>query len=246
MPPFTQRPIASPVSSRRLLGSEKNICAVTEKIRESRKPSMSGCRKSGSTRISLFSRTTMSFLAALTAAFEPPPKPRLRPISSTRTEGNSRARNSTVPSSDALSTTRISWFGCAAAALTTDGRLRARCSFPFQVGITTVAAPCATGRGAGERFLRRKPASPSGTNSSAAIAGNRTGTTTRRKANSAKVRIQARSLVMLQPEPRPRCRRGGHWRAPDRADGCSRKLPCRCRPSGRRGRCRSSRTPRIP
>src|ERR1019366_5572424 len=105
-----------PVSSRSLFGSVKKIWQETVKTSGSRKPSSSGARKSGATRMSLFSRTTMV------------------------TSGKVSRRKSALPSADPLSTTRIWLAGLPASAVRTLGMYLARRSFPFQFGMTMVAA----------------------------------------------------------------------------------------------------------
>ena len=61
----------------RLVLSPRKIWQDTAKTVSSVNPASSGARKSGSTRMSLFNRTTTSFVAARNPAFEPPPKPRV-------------------------------------------------------------------------------------------------------------------------------------------------------------------------
>src|ERR1039457_4062061 len=138
-PPSCHQPWVRPVSSRSLAGSVKKIWQETAKSSGSRKPSSSGARKSGATRMSLFSRTTMSFLAARKPALEPPPKPRFCGRARTVTSGKGSRRKSALPSVDPLSTTRIWLAGLPASAVRTLGMYLARRSFPFQLGMTTVA-----------------------------------------------------------------------------------------------------------
>src|ERR1017187_8695579 len=128
-----------PVSSRTLAGSLKKIWQETEKTSGEVKPSRSGARKPASTRMSLFSRTTISFEAARKPALEPPPKPRLAGSARSLTCGNAERTNPALPSVEPLSTTTISLAGLAASAATTEGRNFARRSLPFQVGMTTEA-----------------------------------------------------------------------------------------------------------
>src|ERR1017187_6906044 len=128
-----------PVSSRSLAGSLKKIWQETEKTSGSLKPSRSGARKPASTRMSLFSRTTMSFEAARKPALEPPPKPRLAGSARSLTCGKAERTNSALPSEEPLSTTTISLAGLAASAATTEGRNFASRSLAFQVGITAEA-----------------------------------------------------------------------------------------------------------
>src|ERR1017187_859402 len=138
-PPSRHQPWARPVSSRSLFGSAKKISQETAKTSGSRKPSSSGARKSGATRMSLFSRTTTSFLAARKPAWEPPPKPGFCDRARTVTSGKVSRRKSALPSADPLSTTRIWLAGLPASAVRTLGMYLARRSFPFQFGMTTVA-----------------------------------------------------------------------------------------------------------
>src|ERR1017187_7106616 len=138
-PPSCHQPWVRPVSSRSLFGSVKKIWQETAKTSGSRKPSSSGARKSGATRMSLFSRTTTSFLAARKPALEPPPKPRFCGRARTVTSGKVSRRKSALPSVEPLSTTRIWLAGLPASAVRTLGMYLARRSFPFQFGMTTVA-----------------------------------------------------------------------------------------------------------
>src|ERR1035438_10138398 len=138
-PPSCHQPWVRPVSSRSLSGSVKKIWQETAKTAASPKPSSRGARKSGATRMSLFSRTTMSFLAARKPALEPPPNPRFLGRARTATSGKVSRRKSALPSVDPLSTTRIWLSGLPASALRMLGRYLARRSFPFQFGMTTVA-----------------------------------------------------------------------------------------------------------
>ena len=84
-PPTARHPATSHGSSRFLHGAcgvaEEDLAGNGENLIvytpvSSVKPARSGARKSGSTRISLFRSTTMSFFAARNPALEPPPKPR--------------------------------------------------------------------------------------------------------------------------------------------------------------------------
>src|SRR5215471_564838 len=151
-PPSCHQPCVSPVSSRSFAGSLKKIWQETANTSGSRNPSSNGARKSGATRMSLLSSTTIAFFAARNPALLPPPKPRLVGNASTRTPGNRSRRNSALPSVDPLSTTMISFSGLPARASITDGRYFSSRSRPFQLGMTTVAVvgrasgpPC-TGR----------------------------------------------------------------------------------------------------
>src|ERR1022692_3409984 len=76
-PPSCHQPCVSPVSSRSLAGSVKKIWPATANTSASLKPSSRGARKSGATRMSLFSSTTISFLGAANAGFAAPAKPRV-------------------------------------------------------------------------------------------------------------------------------------------------------------------------
>ena len=138
--PSRHQPCVRPVSSRTLWGSMKKIWQETAKTAASAKPSRSGARKSGATRMSLLSSTTIPFAAARMPAFDPPPKPRLAGSAITLTRGNAAARYDTLPSVEPLSTTTISLAGLPASASTTEGRYFSRRSLPFQLGITTEAA----------------------------------------------------------------------------------------------------------
>src|ERR1700690_823879 len=138
--PSCHEPWVRPVSSRLRFGSLKNIWQETAKTLSLRKPASRGARKSGATRMSLFSRTTMPFLAARTPAFAPPPNPRLRSSATSLTPGKRSRRNSALPSVEPLSTTMTSFSGLPASAAITEGRYFSRRSRPFQLGITTEAA----------------------------------------------------------------------------------------------------------
>src|ERR1700682_4491403 len=146
--PSCHHPCVNPVSSRTLLGSLKKIWQETAKTPGSPKASSRGARKSGVTRISLFSKTTMPFRASRKPSLEPPPKPRFTGRANTRTDGWAVRRNSALPSVDPLSTIRISLSGLPARASITEGRYFSSSSLPFQLGITTETAPF--GRGSNE------------------------------------------------------------------------------------------------
>src|SRR5665213_992808 len=130
-----------PVSSRILFGSEKKIWQETENTCSSVNPSNSGCRKSASTRMSLFSSTTTSCWAAANPALEPPPKPRFVASATTRTCGKRSWMNAALPSVEPLSTTMTSLPGTRSAAAITEGRYLSRRSRPFQLGMTIAAEP---------------------------------------------------------------------------------------------------------
>src|ERR1035441_90012 len=137
--PSCHQPCVSPVSSRSLAGSVKKIWQATANTSASLKPSSRGARKSGATRMSLFSSTTISFLAARNTALEPPPNPRFSAWSIPVTSGNLPRRKPALPSLEPLSTTRISLAGFPASATRMLGMYLASRSFPFQLGMTTVA-----------------------------------------------------------------------------------------------------------
>src|ERR1035441_6027826 len=139
-PPSRHQPCVNPVSSRSLWGSAKKIWQETAKTPGSAKPSRSGARKPGATRMSLFSSTTTLFAAARMPALEPPPKPRFAGSATTLTRGNAAVTYSALPSVEPLSTTTISLSGLPARASITEGRYFSRRSLPFQLGITTEAA----------------------------------------------------------------------------------------------------------
>src|SRR5271157_6019483 len=147
-PPSCHQPWVSPVSSRTLAGSLKKIWQETEKTSGSAKPSSSGARNPASTRMSLFSSTTTSFLAARKPAFDPPPKPRLAGRARSFTCGNAARTKSALPSVEPLSTTTISFSGLPSMAAATEGRYFSSSSLLFQLGMTTEAA---VGRGRGGR-----------------------------------------------------------------------------------------------
>src|ERR1035437_3271502 len=138
--PSCHQPWVRPVSSRSRFGSVKKIWQETAKTSGSPKPSSRGARKSAATRMSLFSRTTMSFVAARTPALQPPPKPRFSGRARTPTSGKLARRKSALPSVEPLSTTRIWLAGLPASAVRMLGMYLASRSFPFQLGMTTVAA----------------------------------------------------------------------------------------------------------
>src|ERR1019366_2150544 len=137
--PSCHQPWVRPVSSRRLVGSVKKIWQETAKTSGSLKPSSRGARKSGATRMSLFSSTTMSFRAARKPALEPPPKPRFWGRGRTVISGKFARRKSALPSVEPLSTTRIWLAELPASAVRMLGMYLASRSFPFQLGMTTVA-----------------------------------------------------------------------------------------------------------
>ena len=101
-PPSSHQPCVSPVSTRFFAGSERKIWHATANTFSSVKPSSSGCRNPGSTRISLFSKTTMSLRAARKPALDPPPNPRFLGRPSNRTCGNAFWRYSALPSVGAV------------------------------------------------------------------------------------------------------------------------------------------------
>ncbi len=109
--PSCHQACVRPVSSRSFFGSLKKIWQETANTNGSANPLRSGDRKSSSTRMSLFSSTTMSLEAARNPAFDPPPNPRLRSSASSFTRGNAFRTNSALPSVDPLSTTTISFAG---------------------------------------------------------------------------------------------------------------------------------------
>ena len=86
----------------------------------------------------------MSFLAARKPALEPPPKPRFWGRARTVTSGKVARRKSALPSVEPLSTTRIWLAGLPASAVRMLGMYLASRSFPFQLGMTTVAALAAS------------------------------------------------------------------------------------------------------
>src|ERR1035441_7369372 len=137
--PSCHQPCVRPVSSRSLAGSVQYMWQETANTSASPKPSSRGARKSAATRMSLFSSTTISFLAARNPALEPPPKPRFSGRARTVTSGKLARRKSTLPSVEPLSTTRISLAGFPASAVRMLGMYLASRSFPFQLGMTTVA-----------------------------------------------------------------------------------------------------------
>ena len=106
--------------------------------------------------MSLFSSTTMSFLAARKPALEPPPKPRFAGSARTCTAGKLARRKSALPSVEPLSTTRISLPGLPARAVQIRRMYFSRRSRPFQLGITTVAAELAARRGGGKAGAERR------------------------------------------------------------------------------------------
>ena len=140
-PPSCHQPCVRPVSSRSFAGSLKKIWQETAKTCASAKPSSSGARKSGSTRMSLLSSTTIrSSRRGIPRSIR-----RRSPDSSVERHqlhfAESAARtNSALPSVEPLSTTTISLPGLPASASTTDGRYFSSKSLPFQLGITTEAA----------------------------------------------------------------------------------------------------------
>src|ERR1035441_2628967 len=137
--PSCHQPCVRPVSSRSLAGSVKKIWQATANTSVSLKPSSKGARKSAAPRMSLFSRTTISFLAARNPALEPPPNPRFSGRARTVTSGKLSRRKSALPSLEPLSTTRISLAGFPASATRMLGMYLASRAFPFQLGMTMVA-----------------------------------------------------------------------------------------------------------
>src|ERR1017187_8541572 len=130
-----RKPALEPPPKPRLAGSARSLTCGNAERTNSGLPSV----KPASTRMSLFSRKTMSLEAARKRALDPPPKPRLAGSARSLTCGNAERTNSGLPSVEPLSTTTISLAGLAASADTTEGRNFARRSLPFQVGMTTEA-----------------------------------------------------------------------------------------------------------
>ena len=89
--------------------------------------------------MSLFSSTTMSFVAARNPAFEPPPKPRFFGSASTFTCGKALAHELGAAVGRAVVDDDDFVAGLPAIASMTDGRYFSSRSRPFQLGITTDA-----------------------------------------------------------------------------------------------------------
>src|SRR3954452_2086904 len=205
--PSCHHACVSPVSSRTFVGSLKKIWQDTANTSGSAKPSSSGARKSGATRMSLFNSTTMSFVATRKPAVDPPPNPRFFGSASTLTDGNAALRNSALPSVEPLSTTMISLPPIAS---TTEGRYFSSKSLPFQFGITT-EAPRRSGAVDGMSGLRPMSFQRRSVTASAAIESSRTTGESRiegsafrnRFRNAMSLGRQDRAQPYPPPQPQP-------------------------------------------
>jgi hypothetical protein len=125
-----------PVSSRRT-PSGKKICAVAEKRSGTlSNASSSALKNRGSIVMSLFNRHTCEYRAFWIPRLTARANDNSFSLDSTRTVGNSAARNEAVPSSDPLSTTITSPPTLPICATTSGSKVLSR-SLPLREGITT-------------------------------------------------------------------------------------------------------------